>query len=237
MKIFERFTTELDAGGAKISEGLSEVDLSSPEDVKAMIPDEASAAKGEVLVHFGESDFLERYNKYKAHLGEWRTQYPNLSSVDMRYDRQAVLEMARGTAIPVSGTQGAAAEAGKSDAAISTKPAAVSAKPAAMVHPAPVAHLPVPAAVHAAVVAKPGPVAGSASSSAVPAALTPTSPVTTQSVVQSDGTVVHHLTVAKDVPSKPAAKKSAAKKAPVKKAPAKKPTAASAQYHAPAVAP
>ncbi len=35
MKIFERFTSELDAGGGKISEGLSEVDLSSPEDVKA----------------------------------------------------------------------------------------------------------------------------------------------------------------------------------------------------------
>ncbi len=69
MKIFDRFTTDLDAGGTKISEGLSEVDLSSPEDVKALIPDESSSAKGEVLVHFGESDFLERYNKYKAHLG------------------------------------------------------------------------------------------------------------------------------------------------------------------------
>ena len=29
-------------GGEKISEGLSEVDLSSPEDVKALIPDESA---------------------------------------------------------------------------------------------------------------------------------------------------------------------------------------------------
>ena len=40
MKIYERFTTELDAAGEKISEQLSEVDLSNPEDVKAMIPDQ-----------------------------------------------------------------------------------------------------------------------------------------------------------------------------------------------------
>ncbi len=96
---------ELDAGGGKISEGLSEVDLSSPEDVKATIPDDSTGSSKELLVHFGESDFLERYNKYKAHLAEWRAQYPNLASVDMRYERQAVLEMLRGSAVPVSGTR------------------------------------------------------------------------------------------------------------------------------------
>ena len=247
MKIFERFTTELDAGGTKISEGLSEVDLSSPEDVKAMIPDESGASKGEVLVHFGESDFLERYNKYKAHLAEWRAQYPNLSSVDMRYDRQAVLEMTRGSVIPVSGTQGAAGgsaakdEAGKSDAGVGAKPADVSAKPAvASAKPAvrsakaaaPTAasgHTVAPAVSHTAVGAKAAPAAGATSPSAVPAP------------IQSDGTVVHHLTVAKDVPStkKPAAKavaKKGTKKAPVKKSPVKT-AAPSAQYHPPAGVP
>ena len=238
MKIFERFTTELDAGGAKISEGLSEVDLSSPEDVKALIPDDSSAAKGEVLVHFGESDFLERYNKYKAHLGEWRAQYPNLSSVDMRYDRQAVLEMARGSAVPVSGTQGpttAKDDAGKSDAGSG----AVSTKPAVVAHPASVPHATVLEPAHAAVAAKPLPVAKAASSNA--AAPVPTAPSSTQGVMQSDGTVVHHLTVAKDVPStkKPATKagvKKNSKKAAAKKVPAKA-AAASAQYHPPVVQP
>jgi cell division protein FtsQ len=107
MKIFDRFTRELDAGGAKISEGLSEVDLSDPEDVRALIPDEQS----EVMVHFGDSDFLDRYEKYKAHLAEWRTQYPKLASVDMRYDRQVVLEMQAGSAVPVQGGEGAASAA------------------------------------------------------------------------------------------------------------------------------
>jgi len=88
MKIFEWFTSELDADGEQISQKLSEVDLSNPEDVKALIPDHAS----DVLVHFGEENFLDRYRKYEAHLAEWRAQYPKLSAVDMRYERQVVLE-------------------------------------------------------------------------------------------------------------------------------------------------
>lgn len=100
MKIFQDFTDGLDAKGEKISTKLSEVDLSNPEDVKALIPDHGA----DVLVHFGDSDYLDRYRKYEAHLGEWRAQYPKLSSVDMRYERQVVLEMEPGTAVPVAGT-------------------------------------------------------------------------------------------------------------------------------------
>lgn len=102
MKLYARFTSELDGSGEKISQELSEVDLSNPEDVKALIPDHTS----EVLVHFGEDNFLDRYRKYQAHLAEWRTQYPRLSSVDMRYERQAVLEMQPGSAAPASGPAG-----------------------------------------------------------------------------------------------------------------------------------
>jgi cell division protein FtsQ len=93
MKIFGRFTSELDGSGEKISEELSEVDLSNPEDVKALIPDHST----EILVHFGEDSFLDRYRRFKDHLAEWKTLYPKLSSVDMRYERQVVLEMQPGS--------------------------------------------------------------------------------------------------------------------------------------------
>lgn len=92
MKIFEQFTSALDSSGEHISQKLSEVDLSNPEDVKAVIPDDGK----DVLVHFGDTDFLNRYRKFEEHLQEWRTQYPTLSSVDMRYERQVVLEMQQG---------------------------------------------------------------------------------------------------------------------------------------------
>jgi len=129
MKIYAKFTGDLDAEGERISQSLSEVDLSNPEDVKAVIPDHTS----EVLVHFGEEDFLNRYKKYEAHLAEWRAQYPKLSSVDMRYDRQAVLEMQPGSSVPVSPVP--AAGASTSDAA-PVAPAPAKAPVAAAVHPA-----------------------------------------------------------------------------------------------------
>ena len=93
MKIYAAFTGDLDSAGDHVSEKLSEVDLSNPEDVKALIPE----GSNDVLVHFGDTDFLTRYQKFQAHLADWRTQYPKLASVDMRYERQVVLEMQPGT--------------------------------------------------------------------------------------------------------------------------------------------
>jgi len=103
MRIFERFTADLDGSGENISQELSEVDLSNPEDVKAMIPDHST----EILVHFGEDDFLDRYRRFKEHLPEWRTVYPKLSSVDMRYERQVVLEMQPGSGVAVASSASA----------------------------------------------------------------------------------------------------------------------------------
>ncbi len=131
MKIFERFTSELDGSGEKISQELSEVDLTNPEDVQALIPDHST----EILVHFGEDNFLERYRRLKEHLPEWRSVYPKLSSVDMRYERQVVLQMppgaAGGQAAPANDAdvmETAPAHADETAAKASAKPAA---KPAA----------------------------------------------------------------------------------------------------------
>lgn len=102
MRLYHEFLTALDAGGEKLSGTLSEIDLSEPEDVRAMVPD---GAGGELLVHFGQENYLERYHRYQEHLGEWKQQYPHLASVDLRYDQQAVLQMQPGTsADAASGT-------------------------------------------------------------------------------------------------------------------------------------
>jgi cell division protein FtsQ len=121
MKIFEQFTSDLDSSGEHISQKLSEVDLSNPEDVKAVIPDDGK----DVLVHFGDTDFLNRYRKFEEHLKEWRAQYPTLSSVDMRYERQVVLEMQQGGS---GSTTGAANASGVDPAAAAgTSPASAAA--------------------------------------------------------------------------------------------------------------
>jgi cell division protein FtsQ len=130
MKLYMKFTGELDSGGEKISQKLSEVDLSDPEDVRAVVADKA----GEVMVHFGEDNFLDRYKKFEEHLGEWRAQYPHLNAVDMRYERQVVLEMQRGSTVPVGGGEAAAeaAPAAETPAPVAApKPAPAVSKPAA----------------------------------------------------------------------------------------------------------
>jgi cell division protein FtsQ len=87
MKIYNDLVSQLDAGGAHYSQDLSEVDLSDTEDVKVL----ANDPQGEVLVHLGSSNYLERYKVYVSHVREWRQQFDKLESVDLRYDRQIIV--------------------------------------------------------------------------------------------------------------------------------------------------
>lgn len=87
MKIYNDLVGQLDSGGAHYSQDLSEVDLSDPEDVKVLTND----PDGEVLVHLGSSNYLDRYKVYVAHLREWRQQFQKIESVDLRYDRQIIV--------------------------------------------------------------------------------------------------------------------------------------------------
>ena len=125
MKIYQRFVADLDSGGEKVSDQLSEVDLSDPEDVKVLMPEQGS----DILAHFGEDNFLSRYKNYKAHLAEWRQQYPHLAAVDLRYEHQVVLEMEKGTQMASNETPAAKSAPEATDAA--PKPAAK-----VIVHPA-----------------------------------------------------------------------------------------------------
>jgi len=87
MKIYMQLVQELDSGGAHYSRDLSDMDLSDPDDVKATVTD----PRGAVLVHLGSSNFLERFKVYVAHVQEWRTQFPKLQSVDLRYEHQVII--------------------------------------------------------------------------------------------------------------------------------------------------
>src|SRR5271166_1831292 len=87
MKAYSEMVRELDSGGARYSQDLSEVDLSDLEDVKVRVNDPA----GDVLVHLGSSDYLRRYKIYVSHAQAWRQQFQKLESVDLRYDSQIIV--------------------------------------------------------------------------------------------------------------------------------------------------
>ena len=90
MHLYGSFIAALDSGATRLSPQLSEVDLADLDDVRAVVPAQGT----DMLLHFGNSDFLDRFQAYQQHVAEWRQQYPNLSAVDLRYDRQVVLKMA-----------------------------------------------------------------------------------------------------------------------------------------------
>ena len=87
MKIYLQLVKELDSSGEHNSKSLSEVDVSDPDDVKITVDD----PDGAVLVHLGSTSFADRFHIYVTHLKEWRQQYQHLDSVDLRYDRQVIL--------------------------------------------------------------------------------------------------------------------------------------------------
>ena len=121
MKTYGEMVGELDSGGARYSEDLSEVDLSDLEDVKVRVNDPA----GDVLVHLGSSDYLRRYKIYVTHAQAWRQQFQKLESVDLRYDNQIIvnpdMERTAKTAALSPAAARVAAAAGVKPAALLTR--------------------------------------------------------------------------------------------------------------------
>jgi len=118
MKVYGEMVSELDGGGARYSQDLSEVDLSDMEDVKVRVNDPA----GDVLVHLGSSDYLRRYKIYVTHAQAWRQQFQRLDSVDLRYDNQIIVNPDVERTAKVAALTPAAA---RTAAAAGVKPAAL----------------------------------------------------------------------------------------------------------------
>jgi cell division protein FtsQ len=129
MEVYEQFLHELDGSGQRLTDSVSEVDVADPEDVKALIPSGGS----DILVHFGQEKFLQRYQEFEQHLQEWKKQYPKLASADMRYDGQIVLEM-QGDGKPVEA--GAVEKASVASPAPAIAEPVFDSKPVASVKPA-----------------------------------------------------------------------------------------------------
>jgi cell division protein FtsQ len=137
MKIYNELVREIDSSGGHYSQDLSEVDLSDGEDVKVLTND----PDGEVLVHLGSSNYLDRFKIYVAHLREWRQQFEKLESVDLRYDRQIIVNpdlrgSPRQPALSASAAK-AAISAGVKPAALVTREPVKSASPHAIAIPSP----------------------------------------------------------------------------------------------------
>ncbi|MGA2099705.1 MAG: FtsQ-type POTRA domain-containing protein [Candidatus Sulfotelmatobacter sp.] len=121
MKAYNELVRDLDSGGARYSQDLSEVDLSDLDNLKVRVNDPA----GDVLVELGASDYLKRYRTYVSHVREWRQQFQKLESVNLRYDNQVIvnpdMEGKSKQAALTAASAKAAAAAGVKPAALITR--------------------------------------------------------------------------------------------------------------------
>ena len=121
MKNYNALVRDLDSSGAHYSQELSEVDLGDPEDIKVVVAD----PNGDVLIHLGTGNYLQRYKIYVTHVQQWRQQFDKLESVDLRYEGQIIVNPdLKGIAHQPALTPVAA----KAAMAAGVKPAAVVAK-------------------------------------------------------------------------------------------------------------
>jgi cell division protein FtsQ len=96
MKLYVQFVNDIEMAKAGASAHVSEVDLADASDLRATLagmPElaEGENAQGAVLVHFGDKEFLSRFQIFLQNVGQWRATVGRVESVDLRFDRQVVV--------------------------------------------------------------------------------------------------------------------------------------------------
>ena len=93
MKLYVGFMKEIELARPGADDHVSEVDLSDGSDVRATLTG-LGAAPGNsspILVHFGDSDFSNRYHLLAENVDQWRASAGRVDSVDLRFARQVVV--------------------------------------------------------------------------------------------------------------------------------------------------
>jgi cell division protein FtsQ len=92
MGLFVTFMREIALAKADADDRVSEVDLSDAQDVRATLAGlPGMGGQGPVVVHFGDSDFVNKYRLLADNFGAWRASAGRLQSVDLRFSGQVVV--------------------------------------------------------------------------------------------------------------------------------------------------
>ena len=96
MKMFAEFMKDIEIVRSDAAAHVSEADLSDEQDVRATLTGIGNE-DGPVLVHFGDSDFGNRYRLLAENIDQWRQSAGRVDSVDLRFARQVVVNPESGT--------------------------------------------------------------------------------------------------------------------------------------------
>lgn len=92
MALFVDFMKEIELAHPGAGEQVSEVDFSDPQDVRAMLAGlQGLEGQYPIWVHFGNSDFVNKYRLLAENIAQWRASAGRVESVDLRFARQVVV--------------------------------------------------------------------------------------------------------------------------------------------------
>jgi cell division protein FtsQ len=102
MQTYQDFIKDIDAVRLASSDHVSEIDLSNPKDLRAVLkgisaPDDSQA----VTIQFGQADFAGKFRLVIDNFAQWQAANGRVRSIDLQYSRQVILntETAGGTAV------------------------------------------------------------------------------------------------------------------------------------------
>jgi len=92
MKTYQEFLNSVELVKAGASDKVSELDLSNPRDLRAVLTGlgNGDGARG-VIVHFGQSEFTKKYQMLVENFPQWQASAGQVRSIDLQYSKQVVV--------------------------------------------------------------------------------------------------------------------------------------------------
>ncbi len=92
MQVCQEFTKGIDLVRAGSSEGVSELDLSNPKDLRVVMTGLAGPTDSQaVTIHFGAGEFTGKYKMLVDNFSQWQANTGRVQSIDLQYMRQVVV--------------------------------------------------------------------------------------------------------------------------------------------------
>jgi cell division protein FtsQ len=92
MQIYQEFVKGIDMVRAGSSEGVSELDLSNPKDLRVVMTGLAGPTDSQaVTIHFGAGEFTGKYKMLVDNFSQWQANTGRVQSIDLQYMRQVVV--------------------------------------------------------------------------------------------------------------------------------------------------
>jgi len=92
MATYQEFLRDIDAVRAGSSDRVSEIDLSNPKDLRAVMTGISSANDSQaVTIQFGAADFGGKYRLVVDNFAQWQASNGHVRNIDLQYSKQVIL--------------------------------------------------------------------------------------------------------------------------------------------------